>query len=81
MPHQCLKCGKIFEDGTPQILKGCSQCGGTKFFFTKQTLTERERKKIIAEVERNAKVLSEQVDVTINKYKTTTISIQIPFAN
>jgi predicted nucleic acid-binding Zn-ribbon protein len=43
MPHQCLKCGHIFEEGSSQLLKGCPGCGGNRFFFTKQPLNESER--------------------------------------
>ena len=43
MPHQCLKCGHIFEEGSSQLLKGCPGCGGNRFFFTKQPLNETER--------------------------------------
>jgi predicted nucleic acid-binding Zn-ribbon protein len=43
MPHQCLKCGHVFEEGSSQLLKGCPGCGGNRFFFTKQPLTETER--------------------------------------
>ena len=43
MPHQCLKCGHIFEEGSSQLLKGCPACGGNRFFFTKQPLNEKER--------------------------------------
>lgn len=50
MPHQCLKCGKIFEEGSAQLLKGCPDCGGNRFFFTKEPLGEQEREKIIKEV-------------------------------
>ncbi|UCB58662.1 MAG: hypothetical protein JSV67_08705 [Thermoplasmatales archaeon] len=50
MPHQCLKCGKIFEEGSAQLLKGCPDCGGNRFFFTKKPLGEQEREKIIKEV-------------------------------
>jgi predicted nucleic acid-binding Zn-ribbon protein len=46
MPHQCLKCGKIFEEGSSTILKGCSNCNGNRFFFTKEPLDEKERKAI-----------------------------------
>ncbi len=46
MPHQCLKCGNTFEDGSPQLLKGCPQCGGNRFFYTKTPLDEQERGKI-----------------------------------
>lgn len=46
MPHQCLKCGTIFEEGSPQLLKGCPKCGGNRFFFTKEPLDQQEREKI-----------------------------------
>ncbi|MBS3159884.1 hypothetical protein J4436_03785 [Candidatus Woesearchaeota archaeon] len=35
MPHQCVKCDRIFEDGSDEILKGCNGCGGKFFFFIK----------------------------------------------
>jgi len=44
MPHQCLKCGHVFEEGSIQLLKGCPDCGGTRFFFTKEPLDEEQRK-------------------------------------
>ena len=50
MPHQCLKCGKIFEEGSSQLLKGCPDCGGNRFFFTKKPLGEKERDVITRKV-------------------------------
>jgi|MudIll2142460700_1097286.scaffolds.fasta_scaffold746630_2 hypothetical protein len=50
MPHQCLKCGKIFEQGSSQLLKGCPECSGNRFFFTKEPLDEKQRQKITEEV-------------------------------
>jgi len=50
MPHQCLKCGKIFEEGSAQLLRGCPECGGNRFFFTKDPLDETQRQKISEEV-------------------------------
>jgi predicted nucleic acid-binding Zn-ribbon protein len=50
MPHQCLKCGKIFEEGSAQLLKGCPDCGGNRFFFTKEPLDEKQRAAITEEV-------------------------------
>lgn len=58
MPHQCLKCGAVFEDGSPQLLKGCPSCGGNRFFYTKQALDENERERIQEEV---GKDLNEQL--------------------
>jgi hypothetical protein len=43
MPHQCLKCGKVFEEGSSQLLKGCPDCNGNRFFFTKEPLDEKQR--------------------------------------
>ena len=34
MPHQCVRCSKVYEDGSKEILTGCS-CGGRFFFFMK----------------------------------------------
>jgi len=47
MPHQCLKCGTVFEEGSAQLLKGCPDCGGNRFFFTKEALNEKQRTEII----------------------------------
>ena len=35
MPHQCVRCNKFYEDGSDEILKGCS-CGARMFFFVKK---------------------------------------------
>ena len=50
MPHQCLKCGHVFEEGSSQLLKGCPGCGGNRFFFTKQPLNEIEREQMSKEI-------------------------------
>ncbi len=36
MVHQCVRCSKIYEDASSEILKGCSDCGGKFFFFVKK---------------------------------------------
>ncbi len=50
MPHQCLKCGEIFKDGSPELLRGCPKCGGNRFFYTKKPLSEEERAKISEQI-------------------------------
>lgn len=67
MPHQCVRCNKLYEDGDSVILKGCP-CGGRLFFFLKEEhlkklpaeeLSETSRREIekdvfkILEVDRN----------------------------
>lgn len=55
MPHQCLKCGLVFEEGSSQLLKGCPDCGGNRFFFTKEPLSEKERNNITEKVGKDIK--------------------------
>ncbi|WP_135303493.1 OapC/ArvC family zinc-ribbon domain-containing protein [Haloarcula amylovorans] len=33
MPHQCTNCGRVFDDGSKEMLSGCPNCGGNKFQF------------------------------------------------
>ena len=40
MPHQCVRCGNLIEDGSEEILKGCS-CGSRFFFFVNKAHVER----------------------------------------
>ena len=42
MPHQCVKCGEMYDDGSSDILKGFS-CGGKLFFYIrKEKLKEKQ---------------------------------------
>ena len=43
MPHQCVRCNKIYDDGASDILKGCS-CGGRVFFFIKKERLNKDKK-------------------------------------
>ena len=60
MGHQCVKCSKIFPDGSNELLKGCSSCGGKFFFYIRKdrldqvnivkNLTVEQKKKIEEDV-------------------------------
>ncbi|MBI4148257.1 hypothetical protein HY490_03115 [Candidatus Woesearchaeota archaeon] len=45
MPHQCVRCSTMFEDGATEILKGCS-CGARLFFYIKKEKLEQATKDI-----------------------------------
>jgi hypothetical protein len=36
MPHKCTKCGREYQDGSTEILKGCGSCGGKKFLYIRE---------------------------------------------
>ena len=40
MPHECTNCGRVFADGSKQMLSGCPDCGGNKFQFKPASATE-----------------------------------------
>jgi len=35
MPHQCVRCGNLYDDGSKEILSGCS-CGAKLFFYIRK---------------------------------------------
>ena len=46
MPHQCVHCGKLYEDAAPELLKGCL-CGSRFFFYVKKQQLDELREKTI----------------------------------
>ncbi len=44
MPHQCVTCGTLYEDGSKEILQGCSKCKSKMFFFIKKEVFEKRKK-------------------------------------
>ncbi|MBW3001963.1 Zn-ribbon domain-containing protein [Candidatus Woesearchaeota archaeon] len=40
MPHQCVRCDALYDDGAQEILKGCP-CGGKLFFYIKKERLEK----------------------------------------
>jgi len=57
MPHQCLKCGSVFADGSPAILRGCPQCKGMKFFYTERPISDDERDQLRQKAQKDIKHL------------------------
>ncbi len=57
MPHQCLQCGKVFPSGSPEILKGCSDCGGKRFFYSEQPISSDQREVLKEQANRDVKSL------------------------
>ena len=42
MPHQCVRCAKLYPDGSKELLAGC-ECGGKFFFYVrKQNVKDAE---------------------------------------
>lgn len=43
MPHQCVRCGKFYPDGSKELLQGCSGCGGKFFFYVRKEEIEQAK--------------------------------------
>jgi len=41
MPHSCVHCSQLYDDGSEEVLKGCSKCGGKFFFYISRERYER----------------------------------------
>ena len=40
MPHQCVRCGTVYGDGSAEILKGCP-CGARLFFYIRNDAVQK----------------------------------------
>ncbi len=61
MPHQCLKCGSVFKDGSTAILSGCPDCKGTRFFYTDKPITDDERDRLKQQANKDIKYLIQEM--------------------
>ncbi len=46
MPHECVSCGEVFDDGSDEVFEGCPDCGATKFFYVKEVTEEPTTKEM-----------------------------------
>ena len=67
MPHQCVRCSKLYPNGAQEILKGCG-CGARLFFYAKKKHLE-ESKNVITQLSDNEKKQIEQDIVEISTVK------------
>jgi len=58
MPHRCVRCGTIYDDGASEILKGCP-CGARLFFYVKKKHLE-ESKEVVTRLSEEDKKQMEQ---------------------
>lgn len=60
MPHQCVRCNTFYEDGSDEILKGCS-CGGKLFFYIKKEKLEKAKNIVLNLSEQEKNQIEEDV--------------------
>ena len=81
MPHQCVRCGKMYDDGAEEILKGCS-CGAKMFYYIrkeklKEIQEKQEREKLdLKEQEQIEKDVYDLIGDQIDTDKTVILDIE-----
>ena len=63
MPHQCVRCGTLYDDAANELLKGCS-CGGKLFFYVKKDkLKEIQEKTVNLTIEEKEQIEKDVFDL------------------
>jgi len=62
MPHQCVRCDTLYDDGAAEILKGCS-CGARLFFYIKKEKLKKEQAVITLTSEAKQELESDVYDI------------------
>ncbi|MBU0471978.1 MAG: Zn-ribbon domain-containing protein [Nanoarchaeota archaeon] len=78
MPHQCVKCGTLYDDGSNEILQGC-KCGGKLFFYIKKQSLERKEELIRLTKKEKEQIEEDIYDIIgnqIDKEKTIVLDIE-----
>jgi len=65
MPHQCVRCNKLHDDGAKEILSGCN-CGGRFFFYVRKEKLE-EAKKVTKELDKMSLPDKEQMEEDVKE--------------
>ena len=60
MAHQCVKCSKIIEIGSKEILEGCGKCGSHFFFYVREEQLEQIRNKPVLNIPEEEKEVVEK---------------------
>lgn len=68
MPHQCVRCNKFYDDGSNEILTGCT-CGGKMFFFVRKEAVEKAKEIVVTLSKEDKKQIEEDVYDLIGEEK------------
>ncbi len=60
MPHQCVRCNTMYDDGATEIMNGCS-CGGKLFFYIKKSKLEKAKQTVEKLTDKDKKQIEEDV--------------------
>lgn len=62
MPHQCVRCGSMYQDASAQVLKGCS-CGAKLFFFIRKDKLAKQQAQLKLSAKEKEQIEHDVLDV------------------
>ncbi|MBI4453793.1 hypothetical protein HY636_04065 [Candidatus Woesearchaeota archaeon] len=62
MPHQCVRCNNMYDDGSSEILNGCN-CGGKLFFYVKKEALEKKQQQLKLSTEEQQQIEKDVCDI------------------
>lgn len=68
MPHRCLNCGKIYEEGAEELLEGC-ECGSTLFIYEKDMEEEKDKEELDSQRDKIKKEIDDFIEGVKSKIK------------
>jgi len=67
--HKCVRCGAIYQDDDPSILRGCPKCGSIFFLYLRDQQDAIQANKIEKELEAKETSLEEELKKKIEEKK------------
>ncbi|MEM5853921.1 MAG: Zn-ribbon containing protein [Candidatus Aenigmatarchaeota archaeon] len=65
--HKCVRCGSVFSDEDPSILRGCAHCGSIFFLYLRNQQDEIQVKEIEEELASKQTTLEKEVERKIGE--------------
>lgn len=65
--HKCVRCGSVFSDEDPSILRGCAHCGSIFFLYLRNQQDEMQVKEIEEELASKQTTLEKEVERKIGE--------------
>ncbi|MFB6191677.1 MAG: Zn-ribbon domain-containing protein [Candidatus Nanohaloarchaea archaeon] len=79
MPHRCMNCGKMYDDGSDELIDGC-ECGSSLFMYEQEAgareMSEEEREEVTEEIQEMAREGVEERENIKFEFDLDSISIQ-----
>jgi len=78
MPHQCVRCNAFYEDGSKQLLDGCTFCKGKFFFFLKKEIIPKAQELTAILTEKDKRRMERDVmKIMGNEFEDTPIVLKL----